>query len=289
MTILPGQPITPPEQPSPPPSKHSRGPRRSISGRTLAVVLAGAVALGGGAWFVMHSSSSKAAPKAGPSGPVIHHPIARAKQSNQLAAPRTKAAAMTAATRVFAALPAQLPGWQVEGKPTFDTSGHDKDPLSRSFNKCLAGATTEGIGVDSPTVSHRTAAPTYQSVDVTLDFVRTPAVATADLALLRRADTQRCISKLLVGRTTPLPSGGSMKITSMRPQPMPGRAIAWQFDGQLDSANTGPLPLRVVMLATVDRATEILVASVGLGDALPLATDVKVANAMVDQTRRVIA
>jgi len=287
MTILPGQPIAPPDQPSsPPPSKHSRGPRMSLSGRTLAVVLAGVVAAGGGAWFVLHSSGSKT-PAA-----VTHHVVRHPKPTagaGTLAAPHTKAQAMTVATRVFATLPAQLPGWQVDGKPTFDTSGHNNDPLSKAFNKCLGGATTDGIGVDSASVFHRTPAPTYESVDVTLDFVRTPAQATADLTLLRRPATRSCIAKILVGRTIPIAGSGSMKITSMRPQPMPGRAIAWQFDGRLDSSNTGPLPLRIVLLATVDRATEILVASVGFGDALPFGTDVKVVNAVVAQTHRVIA
>jgi hypothetical protein len=289
MTILPGHPIAVPDAPPPAPPKRPRGPRTSVGGRTLAVALAGVVAAGGGgAWFMLRPSGHSTPAAAVVTHQVVHHPKAPVVPG-RLAAPRTKAEAMVAATRIFSVLPAQLPGWHVDGKPTFDTGGNESDPFSRSFNKCLGGATRSGTGVDSPSVSHRTSAPTYQEFDVTLNFVRSAAVAASDLAVLARSSTQKCVAHVLVGQSLPAGSGATVRITSMRPQPVPGRAIAWQIDGRFDSANTGPLPVRIVMLATVDRATEFLVASVGFGAALPLASDEKIVTAVIAQTRHVIA
>src|SRR4051812_2306757 len=100
MTILPGQPIAAPDAPQPAPPKAPRGPRASLGGRTLAAVVAAVVAAGGGgAWFLLHSSggTTPAAAVVHPATPVHH----KAKPSG-LPAPRTKAEAMRAATKIFA-------------------------------------------------------------------------------------------------------------------------------------------------------------------------------------------
>lgn len=291
MTILPGRPIAPPDEPSPPPSKHSRDPRTGVSRRTLALVLAAVVAAGGGgAWFMLHSSGSGGSKPAAAvvTHPVVHHPKP-AVPPGKFAAPRTKADAMAVATRIFSVLPAQLPGWQVEGKPTFDTGDDSNDPVSRSVRGCLAAATGRGVGVDSPTVSHTTRTPTYTGVDVTLGFMPSAARAAADLAVLRRPSAQKCLSHAIVGRTVTMGAGATLTFTSMKPLKVPGHAVGMEFDGQIGSDIIGGQSVRVVMLAAADRATEILVTSSGLGAALPLASDVRILGAISAQTRRLIA
>lgn len=287
MTILPGQPIAPPDAPSPDPAppRRSREPRTSSnrSTRTLAAAVAGVLAVGGGgAWFVLHSSGGSA-----PAAAITHK--APPATSKKLPAPHTRPAAMNVATRVFAVLPAQLPGWKVDGKPTFNTGSDKNDPVDRSIQRCFGAATGRGIGVKSPDVFQRTATPSYLGVDATLGFMRTPAKAAADLAVLGRASTQQCLARSVVGRTVPISAGTTMRFTSMKRLRVPGRAVGMQFDGQISSNVVGDQSVRVVMLATVDRATEILLTSTGLGAALPLSTDVRVMNAIVAQTHRLIA
>jgi len=254
-----------------------------MSTRTIAAIVAGVVAVGGaGAWFMLRSSGDST-----PAAVATHK--APAAASSKLAAPHTRAAAMKVATRVFAVLPAQLPGWKVEGKPTFDPGDKGADPATKAINRCLAAATGGGIGVDSADVVHRTAVPTFMSVGVTLGFMRTPAKAAADLAVLRKASTQQCLARTVVGQTVSLGSGSTMRFTSMKSVRVPGRAVGMQFDGRITSNVIGDQSVRVVMIAAVDRATEILVTSAGLGAALPLSTDVRVLNTIVAQTHRVIA
>jgi hypothetical protein len=288
MTILPGQPIAPPDAPPPSgphkgPHKGPRGPRLSVSGRTLAAVVAGVVAVGGGgAWFFLHSSGGTT-PVAAVHTTPVHHPAKPVKKT--VAPPRTKAAAMLAATKIFAVMPAQLPGWQVDGKPAFQSP--DSDPVSRSANRCL-GSTGTGINVASPGVFHRTAAPTYMSVDADLGFMRTPAAAAADVAALRSAKAQKCLTAAIIGRPVAMGGDATMRFTSMRRLAVPRPAVAFEFDGQIDSSAIGKQAVRVVMLFASVRATEIQVTSAGLGAALPLTTDVRVLDTVVAQTRRLI-
>lgn len=287
MTILPGQPIAPPDAPPPASPKGPRGPRVSMGGRTLAVVAAAVVAAGGGgAWFLLRSSSGGTTPAAA----VVHHPVTPAHHKPKpatLPPPRTKAAAMRAATKIFAVMPGQLPGWKVDGKATFDT-GSSTDAVTKSINKCVAAANSGGIGVDSPEFFQRTATPTYLAVDATVNFVSTRAQAAHDMSVLARPSVQNCLRASSVGRTITIDSTATMRFTSMRtPRVAPG-VVAYQFDGQIQSAAIGGQSVRVVMLATADRTNEILVTSSGLGAALPVTTDLRVLNAVVAQSRRVM-
>lgn len=285
MTILPGHPIA--EAP-PPPSKHSRGPRTGIGGRTLALILAGVVAAGGGgAWFLLHSSDTAAPVAAVAHHPaVLHHPAG----SGKLATPHTRAAAMAAATRIFTVLPAQLPGWQVSGKASFDT-GHDgTDAVSRAAEKCdAAGNAAQSIDVVSPDLVHRGAPLTSMSVSVHLGFVRTPAAAAAAFAAEPKASVMQCIVHAVVGKTVPLDGATTLKFTSVRPLRVRAGAAAMQVDGQVSAAGIGTQPVRMIELIAVDRATEVSVVSVGMGAALPLATDLRILDATIAQARRVIA
>jgi hypothetical protein len=285
MTILPGHPIPPPDAPPPPPAPAARGPRVNASRRTVAAVVAGAVVLGGGgAWFALHSSGGASPAAAVTTKSPVHHPAKAAKPS----APHTRAAAMAAATQVFTVLPAQLPGWQVEGKPTFFTGDDGSDPVGRAAAGCLAAASGGGIGVNSPSLLHRTATPTYLGVDVMLAFMRTPARAAADLAVLGRPSAQKCLAHALVGRTVSVGAGSTLRYTSMKSLRLPAHTVGFEFDGQIESNVIGGQAVRVVMLATVDRATEILVTSTGLGAALPLGSDVRILNAIRAQAHRVV-
>jgi hypothetical protein len=256
-----------------------------LSQRTLAAVAAGVVALGGGgAWFALHSSGGTAPAAAVATHPAVHHKASPAKPR----APHTRADALKTGTAILAVLREQFPGWKVDGKPTIQNPNDNSDPVSRSIQQCLAGASSRGYAVTSPEVTHTTATPSYLSVDVTLGFVRNAARATADLAVLGRASAQRCIAKQVVGRTVSMGSGASLRFTSMKPLQVPGRAVGWEFDGQIQSNVIGGQSVRVVMLATVDRATEILLTSTGLGAALPLSADLRVLHAITAQTHRVI-
>src|SRR4051794_28640304 len=228
MTILPGHPVAPPpEAPEPKPPKPPKRSKRSsqrgiaVSRRTLAAVAAGVVvAGGGGAWVVLHSSgASHPVAAASPQQPV-HHPAAPVR----LPAPRTAAEALHVANRIFAVVPAQLPGWKVTGKATIDrSSSSGSDPVARSVARCVAGSQVRGVAVNSPDVSRSTAEPTEMSVSTELTFVRTPAVAAADLAMIRSARTQRCITAAVVGRTVSLGHGATLRFTSARPLRLPSR------------------------------------------------------------------
>jgi hypothetical protein len=284
MTILPGQPIAPPDAATPAPPEPPRGPRVSLGGRTLAVLVAAvAAAGGGGAWLLLHSSGGTAPAAVVHPAATVHH---KAKPT-ALPAPRTKAEAMRAATKIFAVLPAQLPGWQVDGKPTFDTGGGN-DAVAKSVNRCLTAANSGGLGVNSPEVFHRTATPTYLAVDASINFVRTAAQAAQDLAVLGRASVQNCLRRTTVGRTIAIDRTASMRFTSMRTPRVAAGVVAFQFDGQIESAAIGGQSVRVVMLATADRTNEILVTSSGLGAALPVSADLRVLKAIVAQSRRVV-
>ena len=300
MTILPGHPLaapegsTPPAAPAPPsePSeprapRGPRGPQLSVSGRTLAAVLAGVVAAGGG-WYFLHSAGAAAPAAAVVNHPVVHHASKAALPAGKVAAPRTAADALKVATRVFAVLPAQLPGWNVDGKTKLETD-HDTSPVSLAVQRCLAAAHSGGIGVDSPELSQTTSTPTYTSVDANLGFVRSARRAAADFAVVKSPAVQHCIASATVGRDVPIAPGATMRFTSMKALRAPRGVVAWQYDGQIDSNVIGGQPVRVVMLMTVDRSTEVLLTSSGLGVALPLATDLRVLGAITAQTRRLIA
>ena len=285
MTILPGHPIAPPDAPPPAkPPREPRGPRQGFGSRALVGGLAAVVALAGaGSWYALHSSGGTS--PAASIAPVVHH---HAALPGKQAAPHTKAAAMAAATKIFSVLPAQLPGYQVKGKASFHTNDTTSDPATRAVDHCLAGATGKGIGVDSPTALHRTPAPTVIAVNVSLSFMQSATKAASDLAILRSASTQRCLVHALVGRTVAMGAGASLVFTSIKPLHVPRGVVGLQYDGQVSSDVRGGQSVRIVLLASVVRGTEILVASTGLGAALPLSTDVRVLNAIVAQTHRVI-
>jgi len=294
MTILPGHPIAPPDVPPPaePPRapREPRGPRHGVGSRALVIAMAGVVALAGaGSWYAIHSSGSGGSAPAASSAPVVHR-HAPALKPGTFAAPHARAGAMQVATKVFAVLPAQLPGWRVEGATAFD--GGDAtgaDPVSRATAKCVAGVSSPGLAVDSPDVYQRTATPTYMSVSAQLGFVRTPARAAADLAVISRASVRQCVARGLVGRTVSMGAGSSLKFTAMKPLRVPAHSVGLEFDGVITSNIVGDQAVRVVMLFAVDRATEVVVTSTGLGAALPLSTDLRVLHAITTQTHRVIA
>jgi len=252
-----------------------------MSKRTIAAIVAGALALGGGgAWFMLRSSGGSTPAVAAP----VHHPVTPGK----LPAPHTRAAALKVATRVFAVLPAKLPGWQVDGKP--ELAGSDSsDPVSRAVSRCLAGIGRTGIAVDSAGYFRRTAAPTYMAVSAMLGFVPSAARAASDIAVLRQPTAQHCIAKLMVGRTVSMGAGAALTFTSMKPLRVPGKAVSWEFDGRIDSNVIGGQSVRVVMLAKADRATEVFLTSTGLGAALPLATDLRLLTAVVVRAHALVA
>jgi hypothetical protein len=283
MTILPGQPRTTGEQQPPPrrPRRIVRPDRRGVVATSVAAVV---LLAGGGTWYALHSAgSSKAASPVTPTRSVHHVGVA----PSRLSAPVTRTDAMRAATKIFAVLPATLPGWSVSGTTKFDTAS-GSDPLSRSIDRCFGSANNTGISVDSPSVSHTTAEPTNLSVDAALTFVRSSRRASADLAALRRPAALSCMRAHVVGRKLAIGRGATLQFDSMRQLHLTRDVVGVQFDGQVNSDVIGSQAIRVVMLATVDRATEILVTSAGLGASLPLTSDVRILQAVRSQTREII-
>jgi hypothetical protein len=301
MTILPGQPIAapdgPPTPPAPtPPAQHGRHdsprPGHSVGNRALTIGLAGVVALAAaGSWYAVHHTHGGGAAAAGSSSaPVVTYRHLVPATSLRLPAPHTRAAAMSAATKIFTVVPAELPGWRVEGAPTFHAAGAaSTDPVGRAAARCVAAASSPGVSVDSPDVIHRTATPTFMSVSAELGFVRSPARAAADLAVVGKAAARQCLARAMIGRTIVMGAGSALQYTSIKPVPVPRHTVGLEFDGVIRSNVVGDQAVRVVMLFAVDRATEIMVTSSGLGAALPLDTDLRVLDAIVAQTHRVIA
>ncbi|MDQ1747276.1 MAG: hypothetical protein QOD07_1539 [Frankiaceae bacterium] len=298
MTILPGQPLATPDAPPPPAPNAQHGrhepprPDHGIGSRALTIGLAGVVALAAaGSWYAVHHTHGGATAAVGSStSPVVIHRQVVPARSLRLPVPHSRAAAMSVATKVFTVLPAQLPGWKVVGAPTFHVAdAASTDPVSRAAARCVAGASSPGVAVDSPDVFHRTATPTLMSVSAELGFVRSPARAAADLAIVGKAAARQCLARAIVGRTVAMGPGSTLQFTSMKPVRVPRHTVGLEFDGVIRSNVVGDQAVRVVLLFAVDRATEITVTSSGLGAALPLDTDLRVLNALTAQTHRVIA
>lgn len=281
MTILPGNTPSPTApQPEPP----GGGRQLPVGRRTLALIAAGVVVAGAGGWYALHSSGSSS-PSGTPAQSPVHHP--GAQQQSGSSGPITKAEAMREATAIFAVVPTQLPGFDVTGSASFQSTT-DTDPVSRSVDKCFGGTSSNDITVNSPDVGHSTPDPTQTTVDVALSFERNQATVASDLAKILRPQSEACLRRAVVGHNLPAGSNGSLKFTSLRALSMPSGTFGFQLDGILDSSNTGQLPVQIVMLGAPVRATEILLVSTGVGAVLPLTLDRKILNAVVAKARTVV-
>lgn len=289
LTILPGERVQT-DGPAEAPPAH-RGTKRgpSVSRRTVALGVAAVVALGGGgAYLVTHKSASSTQtvtpPAPAAAAPAANHSVAHVKAKP--AGVRTRAQAMQAALQIFPVLSTQLPGWQVSGKTAFD-SGSSADPVSRQIDRCFKGH-GGGVSVDSPSASQVTTTPTEMNVQANLTFVRSAAVAAKDLAAIRRPSVQQCIGASVLGRSVSLGPGATMRLSVMKPLRTPRRMFGLQFDGRVESNVLGAQSVRVVMLGTVHRATEVMVTSAGFNVALPVSTDRRVLDALTARTVQVL-
>lgn len=194
---------------------------------------------------------------------------------------------MQAALQIFPTLPAQLPGWQVSGKTAFENNSNS-DPVSRQIDSCFNGSGSSGISIDSPSEVQSTTTPTEMSVQATLSFVRSAKAAARDLATIRRPAAQRCVADAMLGRTIAMGPGATMRFSSMKRLNMPHHMFGLEFDGRVESNVLGAQSIRVVMLGTVHRSTEILLASAGFDVALPLSADRRVLSALTARTAQVL-
>ena len=258
--------------------------------RQTALVAAAVVALGAaGGYMLMHKSgaaSPTVTPPAVPTAaaPAKHAPVHPATQHS---GPRTRPAAMQAALQIFPTLPAELPGWQVSGKASFESNA-SSDPVSRQIDRCFNGAGSKGIAVDSPSASQTTTAPTEMNVQATLTFMRSAKAAARDLAAIRKPAALRCVSASVLDRTVALGPGATLRFSSMKRLNVPRQMFGLEFNGRVESNVLGAQSVRVVLLGTVHRATEVLVASSGFDVALPLSTDRRLLTALTARTAQVL-
>jgi hypothetical protein len=285
LTILPGehaQTDAPPES-----APAHRGTRRGwppVSRRTAVVGLAAVVAVAGaGGFFFLHKSGS-ASPALSPA-PVAHTRLAPETHAKSR---MSNTQAVQEAGQIFTVIPEQLPGWQVTGAAKVEPNAGGADPVSRSIERCLCGAGQQGVSVDSPSTSQRTATPTVLSVDATLVFVRNATRARSDIAKIRSSATQRCIGSAVANHTSSFGPGSSFRFTSTRHLAMPAHVFGMQFDGRVDSNVIGAQSVRVVMMGTFRHATEVMLVSTGFGTALSHRADLHLLNALAARTAQVI-
>ena len=267
MTVLPSSPGP------------TRPDRRSLSTRAIAaIVVVALIAVGVLVWFLRphHGDGSSAAAsrslQSRPAKPVVDRRIA-----DNVAL--SKAAMVAAAKSVFAALPAQLPGWQASGKTAIQTD--TDDPTSRAIARCLGARGYRSTEVDSPTYAN---GPIF--IGGLLSIFRNSAAAHGDLASAVKTAAVPCLRQVLAGKRNSIGHGTYLTLRTVRRlSSLTAGQVGFQFDGDLSGRVEAPFRI-VIVFVTVGR-TEVGVVASGADEAPSTSVATGLLVTLADSARNV--
>lgn len=267
MTVLPSSPGP------------TRPGQRSLSTRAIAAIVAVAlIAVGAVMWFLRphHGDASRAA-----ASTVVRAQLAKPVVDRRVAdnVTMSKAAMVAAARTVFAALPAQLPGWQASGKTAVQTDSDD--PTSQAIARCLGARGYRSTEVDSPTYANGSI-----FIGGLLSIFRSSAAARGDLASASKTAAVPCLRQVLAGKRNSIGHGTYLTVRTVRR--LSGLAIGqvgFQFDGDLSGRAEAPFRI-VIVFVTVGR-TEVGVVASGADEAPSTAVAAGLLVTLADNARNV--